>query len=138
MSEIKSPNPIDVHVGARMKLRRNMLRMSQERLGDALGITFQQIQKYEKGTNRIGASRLQHIATILRVRPGYFFEDAPETPEIAGSSTAPDTQVMLAEPMAFDLLKAFVSLPLDARRSILEVTNTVAAARGGTQPEVAA
>jgi len=57
----KSPNPIDTHVGSRVRLRRTMMSMSQERLGEALGITFQQIQKYEKGTNRIGASRMQQI-----------------------------------------------------------------------------
>ncbi|RUZ80700.1 XRE family transcriptional regulator, partial [Mesorhizobium sp. M7A.F.Ca.US.006.01.1.1] len=61
----KKPNPIDIHVGSRIRLRRNMLGMSQEKLGENLGITFQQIQKYEKGTNRVGASRLQAIASIL-------------------------------------------------------------------------
>ena len=63
----KSPNPIDTHVGSRVRLRRMMLGISQEKLGESLGITFQQVQKYEKGTNRMGASRLQHIATILKV-----------------------------------------------------------------------
>ncbi|TIO04133.1 MAG: helix-turn-helix transcriptional regulator, partial [Mesorhizobium sp.] len=63
----KKPNPIDIHVGSRIRLRRNMLGMSQEKLGENLGITFQQIQKYEKGTNRVGASRLQAIASILSV-----------------------------------------------------------------------
>ena len=73
----KKPNPIDVHVGSRVRLRRNMLGMSQEKLGEALGITFQQIQKYEKGANRVGASRLQAIATVLNVPVSFFFEDAP-------------------------------------------------------------
>jgi len=73
----KSPNPIDVHVGSRVRLRRMMLGMSQEKLGEGLGITFQQIQKYEKGTNRIGASRLQHIARLLTVPVSFFFDDAP-------------------------------------------------------------
>lgn len=73
----KKPNPIDVHVGSRIRLRRNMLGMSQERLGEGLGITFQQIQKYEKGTNRVGASRLQAISGMLGVPVAYFFEDAP-------------------------------------------------------------
>ena len=73
----KKPNPIDVHVGSRIRLRRNMLGMSQEKLGESLGITFQQIQKYEKGTNRVGASRLQAIASILDVPVSFFFEDAP-------------------------------------------------------------
>jgi len=63
----KAPNPIDKHVGSRVRMRRMMLGMSQEKLGDALGLTFQQVQKYEKGTNRIGASRLQQISQILQV-----------------------------------------------------------------------
>ncbi|MFS2325689.1 MULTISPECIES: helix-turn-helix domain-containing protein [Brucella] len=73
----KKPNPIDVHVGSRIRLRRNMLGLSQEKLGESLGITFQQIQKYEKGTNRVGASRLQAISAILTVPVSFFFEDAP-------------------------------------------------------------
>ena len=80
----KKPNPIDIHVGARIRLRRNMLGMSQEKLGDHLGITFQQIQKYEKGTNRVGASRLQAISSILEVPPAFFFEDAPGSPNVTG------------------------------------------------------
>ncbi len=73
----KRPNPIDVHVGSRIRLRRNMVGMSQEKLGDSLGITFQQIQKYEKGTNRVGASRLQAISEILQVSVSFFFDGAP-------------------------------------------------------------
>lgn len=70
----KIPNPTDVYVGGRIRLRRKMAGLSQERLGNLLGITFQQIQKYEKGTNRVGASRLQAIAGILEVPVSYFFE----------------------------------------------------------------
>lgn len=80
----KSPNPIDVHVGSRVRLRRMMLGMSQEKLGEHLGITFQQIQKYEKGTNRIGASRMQAIARVLGVPVSFFFEDAPGQTPVAG------------------------------------------------------
>src|SRR5690349_25038603 len=82
----KKPNPTDIHVGSRIRLRRNMLGMSQERLGEHLGITFQQIQKYEKGTNRVGASRLQAISSILDVPVSYFFADAPggEPTELTG------------------------------------------------------
>ncbi len=74
----KQPNPIDLHVGSRLKLRRTMMGMTQEKLGDALGVTFQQVQKYEKGANRIGASRLQEIARILDVPVSFFFEDAKQ------------------------------------------------------------
>ncbi len=73
----KLPNPIDIHVGKRIRMRRLMLRMSQEKLADALGVTFQQIQKYEKGANRVGASRLQQIASALRVEVSFFFEGLP-------------------------------------------------------------
>lgn len=73
----KAPNPIDKHVGSRVRMRRMMLSMSQEKLGDSLGLTFQQVQKYEKGTNRIGASRLQQISLILQVPVSFFFEGAP-------------------------------------------------------------
>jgi transcriptional regulator with XRE-family HTH domain len=71
----KGPNPVDRHVGSRVRMRRVLVGMSQEKLGDALGLTFQQVQKYEKGTNRIGASRLQQIAGVLNVSPAFFFED---------------------------------------------------------------
>src|SRR5713101_6435810 len=73
----KAPNPIDKHVGSRVRMRRMMLGMSQEKLGDALALTFQQVQKYEKGTNRIGASRLSQISQILQVPVAFFFEGAP-------------------------------------------------------------
>jgi transcriptional regulator with XRE-family HTH domain len=73
----KTPNPIDLHVGSRVRMRRILMGMSQEKLGEALALTFQQVQKYEKGTNRIGASRLQQIAKILNVAPGFFFDGAP-------------------------------------------------------------
>jgi transcriptional regulator with XRE-family HTH domain len=74
---LKSPNPIDKHVGARLRMRRLMVGMSQSKLGGALSVTFQQIQKYEKGANRIGASRLQQLARVLEVPPAFFFEGAP-------------------------------------------------------------
>ena len=70
----KAPNPVDRYVGGRVRMRRMMLAMSQEKLGESLGLTFQQVQKYEKGTNRIGASRLQQISEILQVPVSFFFE----------------------------------------------------------------
>src|SRR6266513_422060 len=73
----KAPNPIDRHVGSRVRMRRMMLTMSQTKLGDALGLKFQQVQKYEKGTNRISASLSQHSAQILQVPVTFFFEGAP-------------------------------------------------------------
>jgi transcriptional regulator with XRE-family HTH domain len=98
MASKKQPNPIDIHVGSRVRLRRMMLSMSQEKLGESLGITFQQIQKYEKGTNRIGASRLQHIARVLQVPVSFFFEDAPGSPggsDAAGMAESPQTKYVV-------------------------------------------
>src|SRR5947209_3640717 len=84
------PNPTDVHVGVRVRLRRTLLGMSQEKLGDALGLTFQQVQKYERGANRIGASRLHQLSRVLDVPVTYFFDDM----EHAGAGRSPG----LAEP----------------------------------------
>lgn len=72
------PSPIDVHVGSRIRLRRTLLGMSQERLGDQLGLTFQQVQKYERGVNRVGASRLFDLARVLDVPISFFFDDMPD------------------------------------------------------------
>src|SRR6059036_637834 len=82
----KAPNPTDKHVGTRVRMRRMMLGMSQEKLGDALDLTFQQVQKYEKGANRIGASRLQQIAHILQVPVSFFFEGVPNALAPHGSN----------------------------------------------------
>ena len=92
----KKPEPVEVHVGSRIRARRQQLGMSQEKLGDALGLTFQQVQKYEKGTNRVGASRLQQIANVLHVRESFFFEGGSER----ASGKTPD---------ASDELLAFVA-----------------------------
>jgi len=73
----RKPNPMDIHVGSRVRLRRMVIGMSQEKLGEKMGLTFQQIQKYEKGTNRIGASRLFQLSQIMDVPVQFFFEDAP-------------------------------------------------------------
>ena len=75
MASIGFPNPIDVHVGARIRLRRTLLGISQERLADAIGLTFQQVQKYEKGTNRVSSSRLVDLANTLDVSIPYFFDE---------------------------------------------------------------
>ncbi len=77
VSTTRKPNPIDIHVGSRMRLRRMIIGMSQEKLGEKMGLTFQQIQKYEKGVNRIGASRLFELAQIMSVPVQFFFEEAP-------------------------------------------------------------
>lgn len=128
----KKPNPIDIHVGSRVRLRRNMLGMSQEKLGESLGITFQQIQKYEKGTNRVGASRLQAISTILSVPVSFFFEDAPGH-EIAGNKgLAEDSSTtyvvdFLNSAEGLQLNRAFVKIA-DARvrRKVVDLVKALA------------
>jgi transcriptional regulator with XRE-family HTH domain len=84
----KVPNPVDKHVGSRVRMRRQMLAMSQEKLGAALGLTFQQVQKYERGANRISASRLQQMSHVLQVPVEFFFEGAPNASEPHGSGSA--------------------------------------------------
>ena len=90
-------NPIDVHVGSRIRLRRTLMGMSQERLGEALGLTFQQVQKYERGVNRVGASRLYDLSRVLDVPISFFYDDMPESvggvrPISRGVSGFADTQ----------------------------------------------
>lgn len=86
----KIPNPIDSHVGMRLRMRRAQVGMSQEKLGDALGITFQQVQKYEKGTNRIGASRLQLAARVLDIPVNFFFDGLKQEQEGGSSFSEPE------------------------------------------------
>ncbi|MBX6326983.1 MAG: helix-turn-helix transcriptional regulator [Pseudolabrys sp.] len=129
----KTPNPIDKHVGSRVRMRRMMLNMSQERLGDALGLTFQQVQKYEKGTNRIGASRLQQIAHILQVPVSFFFEGAPHgggTGHATGMNEAPSPAYVsdfLATSDGLSLTKAFMRIKSSKlRRRIVDLVEQIA------------
>ena len=114
MAGQKSPNPIDKHVGTRVRMRRMMLDMSQTTLGDALGITFQQVQKYEKGTNRISASRLQQVCDILQVPIPFFFEGLPSAPAAAGSNATQPSAAQYTDFMAtrdgLALAKAFMRI----------------------------
>jgi transcriptional regulator with XRE-family HTH domain len=129
----KAPNPIDKHVGSRVRMRRMMLGMSQEKLGDALALTFQQVQKYEKGTNRIGASRLQQISQILQVPVAFFFEGAPHlTDALATESmeSAPSPSYVsdfLATSDGLSLTKAFMRIPdPKLRRRIVDLVQQIA------------
>ncbi|MDV4153484.1 helix-turn-helix domain-containing protein [Rhizobium brockwellii] len=103
----KSPNSIDVYVGNRVRVRRKTLGMTQNGLAELLGITFQQIQKYEKGTNRIGASRLQRISEILRVPIGFFFENGGAGP-IDGATNELNSFLSSKEGLALN--KAFIAI----------------------------
>jgi transcriptional regulator with XRE-family HTH domain len=119
----KVSNIVDVYVGARLRMRRTMLGMSQSRLGELLGVTFQQVQKYEKGSNRISASRLQHTARVLEVSPGYFFEGAPADsaePGFAEESSQSYVVDFLASTEGLQLNRAFlrVSDPKVRRRIV--------------------
>jgi transcriptional regulator with XRE-family HTH domain len=115
MPRAGSANPIDKHVGGRVRMRRLMLSMSQEKLGEALGLTFQQVQKYEKGANRIGAGRLQEISQILQVPVAFFFEDAPNTWAVGVSKNA-------AEPKSImDFIATSEGLAL--ARAFMRITN---------------
>lgn len=128
----KTPNPIDKHVGSRVRMRRVLIGMSQEKLGEALGITFQQIQKYEKGTNRIGASRMQQIATVMGVPVSYFFEDAPgaQAEGQPGFGEAPSSDYVvdfLTTTEGLQLNKAFVRIAdPKVRRKIVDLVSALA------------
>jgi transcriptional regulator with XRE-family HTH domain len=130
----KAPNPIDKHVGSRVRMRRMMLGMSQEKLGDALGLTFQQVQKYEKGTNRIGASRLQQISHILQVPVSFFFEGAPSTAAPGhhggGMAEAPSPAYVsdfLATSDGLSLTKSFMRIKNSKlRRRIVDLVEQIA------------
>ena len=127
----KVPNPIDKHVGSRVRMRRMMLGMSQEKLGDALGLTFQQVQKYEKGTNRIGASRLQQISLILQVQVSFFFEGAPTppgTPRGFAEDASPEyVQSTLSTSDGLALVKAFSKIAnAKLRRRVVDLVQEMA------------
>lgn len=124
-------NPIDVHVGSRVRLRRMLLGMSQEKLGEHLGLTFQQIQKYEKGINRIGASRLFDLAKVLGVPVQYFYEELPVAGDGAGGFAEAPAESYAVEFLGsregLELNKAFARIS-DARvrRSIVELVRAFA------------
>jgi len=127
----KTPNPIDVHVGSRIRLRRAMVGMSQEKLGESLGITFQQVQKYEKGTNRVGASRLQNIAAVLNVPVSFFFEDAPTGNAEAATGMAESSSSyvvdFLSSSEGLQLNRAFVKVSdPKVRRKIIDLVRSLA------------
>jgi transcriptional regulator with XRE-family HTH domain len=126
----KVPNPVDKHVGGRVRMRRMMLGMSQEKLGDALHLTFQQVQKYEKGTNRIGASRLQHISHILQVPVAFFFEGAPAPENMTGMAEAPSPAYIsdfLSSSDGLALTRAFTRIKdANVRRRIVDLVQAVA------------
>ncbi|MDB5649028.1 MAG: family transcriptional regulator [Hyphomicrobiales bacterium] len=137
----KTPNPIDQHVGNRVRMRRVMLGFSQEKLGGALGLTFQQVQKYEKGTNRIGASRLQAISKILDVPPSFFFDGAPSVAEAGGEgfrdmSTTPYVPDFLTTAEGLQLNRAFARIrDPKVRKRVVELVAAISESDGQSRPD---
>ncbi len=132
-----NPNPVDVHVGGRIRLRRTLLGMSQERLGDALGLTFQQVQKYERGTNRVGASRLWDLSRVLDVPVSFFYDDmaddvAEHSPRLI-SGFAEEPEAVEADPLTkretLELVRAYYRIQdPTVRKKVFDLAKALAAA----------
>jgi transcriptional regulator with XRE-family HTH domain len=134
------PNPVDIHVGARVRLRRTLMGMSQEKLGESIGLTFQQVQKYERGANRIGASRLFDLSRVLDVPVSFFFDDMAETVQdqspvavargVSGLGEEPAS--FEADPMTkretLELVRAYYSITdPQVRRRVYDLAKALAA-----------
>src|SRR3954470_16739027 len=140
--KMETPNPIDVRVGARLRLRRNMLGLSQEKLGEAIGLTFQQVQKYERGANRIGASRLHELSRVLDVPVSFFFDDTdPVRAPAMGGFAEPAVEAFESDPLrkreTVELVQAYFSIEdATVRRRLLDLAKALAAesAPGGEKP----
>jgi transcriptional regulator with XRE-family HTH domain len=129
----RAPQPTDKHVGRRVRVRRQMLNITQEALAGAIGVTFQQIQKYEYGTNRVGAGRLQQIADALQCEPAWFFEGKPDTAGHKSTSAQrvdAEVSTFLAEKYAATVVRGFPRLAPSLKRAI---ANIIAAAAGETE-----
>jgi transcriptional regulator with XRE-family HTH domain len=129
-SDTGRPDPVDAHVGSRVRLRRTLLGMSQEKLGNAVGLTFQQIQKYERGLNRIGSSRLYQFSKVLDVPVSFFFDEMPgnmgSQPSLAGQveSAAHDENMSRRETL--ELVRAYYKIDnRNTRRRIYELIKAV-------------
>ena len=129
----KRPNPTDVYVGSRVRMRRKMLGLSQEKLGEAIGLTFQQVQKYERGANRIGASRLHELSRVLDVPVSFFFDDTdPVRAPAMGGFSEPPAEAFESDPLrkqeTVELVQAYFSIEDAAvRRRLLDLTKALAA-----------
>ena len=123
----KRPNPTDIYVGSRVRMRRKMLGLSQEKLGEKLGITFQQIQKYEKGTNRVGASRLQAMADAMEVPVSYFFPDSTDGSGGMQEESATFMMDFMSTSEGLDLSRAFTRIRSPkVRRKVVELVRAMA------------
>ncbi|MSP82881.1 MAG: helix-turn-helix domain-containing protein [Alphaproteobacteria bacterium] len=136
-----SPDPIDIHVGSRVRLRRTLLGLSQVKLAQMLGLTFQQVQKYEKGNNRIGSSRLFHISKILDVPVAYFFDEII-APTLAGGVAEPSQAPYEVDTMArretLELVRAYYRIAdPDVRRRVYELVKSMSQSPSGSNPQIA-
>ncbi len=130
------PNPVDIHVGSRVRLRRTLLGLSQEKLGEAIGLTFQQIQKYERGANRVGASRLFALSRVLDVPVGFFFEEMPPELTARGGKGAmgfaePPQVEFSADPLAkretLELVRAYYRIKnAGVRKRLFDLAKSLA------------
>src|SRR5579872_4865318 len=130
----EKPNPIDIHVGSRVRLRRNMLGLSQEKLGEAIGLTFQQVQKYERGANRVGASRLHELSRVLDVPVSFFFDDTDpvRAPAIPGGFAEPPAEAFESDPLrrreSIELVEAYYAIDdVAVRRRLFDLAKALAA-----------
>ncbi len=137
-----SPNPVDLHVGKRLRLRRTLLGMSQEKLGELLDLTFQQVQKYERGVNRIGSSRLYQLARVLDVPVAYFFDGLDDAPKPAPPNGDSNASGALADshPLerreTLELVRAYYRIEEpEIRRRVYDLIKTLAAMRGAASKE---
>ena len=132
------PNPIDIHVGQRVRLRRTLLGMSQEKLGKAINVTFQQVQKYERGTNRIGSSRLYQLSQVLDIPVSYFFDDLPieitarKSPGLTDVKVASFQGDPLVKRETLELVRAYYRITdPSVRKRIFELVKAVAKPASG-------
>lgn len=133
---IGQPHPIDIHVGSRVRLRRTLLGLSQEKLGDSIGLTFQQVQKYERGANRIGSSRLYELSRVLDVPVSFFFDDAPDgdMPPVSPSAAPVDRgldatfeQDAMGRQETLDLIRAYYRIgDTTVRKRVFDLTKAIA------------
>jgi transcriptional regulator with XRE-family HTH domain len=123
----KTASAVDIHIGANIRLLRLQLGMSQEALAEKIGVTFQQVQKYEKGTNRVSGSRMQSIANVLKVEPGDFFKDAPGADPDRASTSTNELQLFLTSKEGFQLTRAFNAIAdANMRHKILDLVKAAA------------
>jgi transcriptional regulator with XRE-family HTH domain len=123
----RQTNPIDLQVGSRMRIRRMLIGMTQERLGDLLGLTFQQVQKYEKGVNRIGAGRLYEVSRVLNVPVDFFYEGVDDVPGLGGSEVAPPVLEFVSSGEGLQLSLAFMKIKdTKVRKRVLDLMKSLA------------